>query len=148
LSRKVLETTCNVHRDAALPKFHKKTFLEIDKNETLRLNSEAPGYGRKVAIYATCFVNYNNPSIGTSAMEVLNKNGVKTEVVYPSCCGMPQLEQGNITEVAKAAEKVAGELRDWVDEGNDIIALTPSCALMLKFEADCRAPAGVRRQQT
>ena len=134
LSRKVLETTCDVHRDASLPKFHKKTFLEIDKNETPRLNSEAPGYGRKAAIYATCFVNYNNPSIGISAVEVLNKNGVKTEVVYPSCCGMPQLEQGNITEVAKSAEKVAKELRHWVDEGNDIIALTPSCALMLKFE--------------
>lgn len=134
LSRKVLETTCDVHRDASLPKFHKKTFLEIDKNETPRLNSEAPGYGRKAAVYATCFVNYNNPSIGISAVEVLNRNGVKTEVVYPSCCGMPQLEQGNITEVAKSAEKVAKELRHWVDEGNDIIALTPSCALMLKFE--------------
>ena len=133
-SRKVLETTCDVHRDASLPKFHKKTFLEIDKNETPRLNSEAPGYGRKAAIYATCFVNYNNSSIGTAAVEVLNRNGVKTEVIYPSCCGMPQLEQGNITEVAKSAEKVAKELRHWVDEGNDIIALTPSCALMLKFE--------------
>jgi len=59
---------------------------------------------------------------------------VETEVVYPSCCGMPQLEQGNIAEVARAAEKVAKELRIWVDDGNDIIALTPSCALMLKFE--------------
>ena len=134
LSRKVLETTCNVHRDASLPKFNKQTFLEIDKNETPRLNSEAPGYGRKAAIYATCFVNYNNSSIGTAAVEVLNRNGVKTEVIYPSCCGMPQLEQGNITEVAKSAEKVAKELRHWADEGNDIIALTPSCALMLKFE--------------
>ena len=134
LARKVLETTCDVHRDASLPNFHKETFLDIDKNGKPKLNSEAPGYGRKAAIYATCFVNYNNPSIGTSAIEVLNKNGVKTEVVYPSCCGMPQLEQGNITEVAKAAEKVAQELRHWVDEGNDIIALTPSCALMLKFE--------------
>ena len=134
LARKVLETTCDVHRDASLPNFHKETFLDIDKNEKPKLNSEAPGYGRKAAIYATCFVNYNNPSIGTSAVRVLNKNGVKTEVVYPSCCGMPQLEQGNITEVAKAAEKVAQELRHWVDEGNDIIALTPSCALMLKFE--------------
>ena len=134
IPRKVLETTCNVHRDAALPKFHKQTFLAKDQNKTKSINSEAPGYGRKVVIYATCFVNYNNPSIGTSAVNVLNINGVETEVVYPSCCGMPQLEQGNIEDVAKAAEKVAKELRIWVDEGNDIIALTPSCALMLKFE--------------
>ena len=134
LPRKLLETTCNVHRDATLPKFHKQTFLETDKNKIKSVNSKAPGYGRKAVIYATCFVNYNNPSIGSSAVDVLNINGVETEVVYPSCCGMPQLEQGNIAEVARAAEKVAKELRIWVDEGNDIIALTPSCALMLKFE--------------
>ena len=134
LPRKLMETTCNVHRDATLPKFHKQTFLETDKNKIKSVNSKAPGYGRKAVIYATCFVNYNNPSIGSSAVDVLNTNGVETEVVYPSCCGMPQLEQGNIAEVARAAEKVAKELRIWVDEGNDIIALTPSCALMLKFE--------------
>ena len=134
LPRKLLETTCNVHRDATLPKFHKQTFLETDKNKIKSVNSKAPGYGRKAVIYATCFVNYNNPSIGSSAVDVLNINGVETEVVYPSCCGMPQLEQGNIAEVARAAQKVAKELRIWVDEGNDIIALTPSCALMLKFE--------------
>ncbi|MBB45721.1 MAG: glycerol-3-phosphate dehydrogenase [Rhodospirillaceae bacterium] len=134
IPRKLLETTCNVHRDASLPKFHKQAFLETNKNREKSVNSKAPGYGRKAVVYATCFVNYNNPSIGTSALNVLNTNGVETEVVYPSCCGMPQLEQGNIADVARAAEKVAKELRIWVDKGNDIIALTPSCALMLKFE--------------
>ena len=28
------------------------------------VNEEAPGFGRKAVLYATCFGNYNNPKIG------------------------------------------------------------------------------------
>ena len=54
-------------------------------------------------MYATCFVNYNNPAIGIAALAVLAKNGVETEIVYPGCCGMPQLEQGEVARVAESA---------------------------------------------
>ena len=40
-----------------------------------------------------------------AARAVLAKNGVETEVVYPACCGMPQLEQGDLAQVAKSARK-------------------------------------------
>ena len=113
----------------------------------LAVNAEAPAKGRKVAFYATCFVNYNNPKIGEAARAVLAQNGVETEVVYPSCCGMPQLEQGNIEKVAESAKKVSQELGRWIDQGYDIVALTPSCALMLKFEWPLILPdhEGVKR---
>ena len=86
-------------------------------------------------LYATCFVNYNNPGIGMAARAVLAQNGVETEVVYPRCCGMPQLEQGDLAKVAR--ERAHGRrdaLLPWIDKGYDIVALVPSCALMLKFE--------------
>jgi glycerol-3-phosphate dehydrogenase subunit C len=79
-------------------------------------------------------VNYNNPGIGMAARAVLAKNGVETEVVYPACCGMPFLEQGNLPRVAEQADKVSRELIKWIDKGYDIITLTASCGLMLKFE--------------
>ena len=85
-------------------------------------------------LYATCFVNYNNPRIGEATRAVLARNGVETEVLYPRCCGMPQLEQGNLAAVAASARRVAAALGPWIDKGYDIIALVPSCALMLKFE--------------
>ena len=65
---------------------------------------------------------------------MLAKNGVETEVVHPACCGMPKLELGDIEAVAAAARQVSDALLPWVDKGYDIVALTPSCALMLKFE--------------
>jgi len=136
-----------IHRDAALPRFHRKTFVRRARAQPAEVNRSAPAYGRKAVLYATCFVNYNNPQIGMAARAVLARNGVDTAVVYPSCCGMPQLEHGAITAVAARAEAVSAALVPWIDKGYDVIALVPSCALMLKFEWPLLLPehAGVRR---
>ena len=134
LTRGALEKIAGVDREAALPKFHGKTFKMRAKTDVPEVNKDAPAYGRKAILYATCFVNYNNPDIGTDARRVLAMNGVETEVVYPSCCGMPQLEQGDFPKVAENAKRVSKELLEWVEKGYDVIALVPSCALMLKFE--------------
>jgi len=147
LARAAMEKIVDVHRDAALPKFHGKTFALQAKSSPPPLNREAPGFGRKVVLYATCFVNYNNPAIGMATRAVLAKNGVESEVVYPRCCGMPQLEQGDLPKVAESARQVSKDLLPWIDKGYDVIALVPSCALMLKFEWPLILPddEGVKR---
>ena len=134
LTRPVLEAVLDVHHDAALPRFHFSDFLTRSQAEVPVVDSEAPGHGRKAVLYATCFANYNNPAIGQAARQVLARNGVETAVVYPSCCGMPQLEHGDIADVADRARRIAVELRAWIGDGYEIIAPVPSCALMLKFE--------------
>jgi glycerol-3-phosphate dehydrogenase subunit C len=134
LTRPLLEKTAHIHREAALPKYHGRTFVMRAKAAPPEVNRAAPAFGRKAVLYATCFVNYNNPGIGMATRAVLARNGVATEVVYPRCCGMPQLEQGNIERVAESARSVAAALGPWIDKGYDVIALVPSCALMLKFE--------------
>lgn len=136
LTRPILEKVADVHRDAALPLYHGTTFEDLPAPAVAK---DAPAAtrstgARKAVLYATCFVNYNSPEIGTAARSVLAKNGVETEVVYPECCGMPQLESGDIAAVAAKARSVSAALVPWIDKGYDIIALVPSCALMFKFE--------------
>src|SRR5262249_9006183 len=41
---------------------------------------------------------------------------------------------GNLAAVAHSAARVSALLGQWIDKGYDVIALVPSCALMLKFE--------------
>ena len=139
LTRPIMQAVVGVHRDAELPKFHAKTLLDEAKTP-IEINRDAPAFGRKAVLYATCFVNYNNPAIGVAARAVLARNGVETEVVYPGCCAMPQMEQGDLAAVAQAAEKTSAELAAWIDKGYDVIALVPSCALMLKFEWPLMVP--------
>ena len=134
LTRPALEGIAGIHRDAALPRYHAKTFARRAAAAPAAVNAEAPAAGHKAVLYSTCFVEYNNPGIGMAARAVLAKNGVETEVVYPGCCGMPQLERGALGEVAAKAKTVAAALLEWADKGYDVIALTPSCALMLKLE--------------
>jgi glycerol-3-phosphate dehydrogenase subunit C len=138
--RNMLQDVAGIHREAALPKYHAKPLTAQAKAAPPRVNSEAPAHGRKAVLYATCFANYNNPDIGLAALRVLAHNGVAAEVVYPACCGMPLWEQGAIDQVVGNAEKVAEELGRYIDEGYDIIAPVPSCALMLKFEWPLAAP--------
>lgn len=134
LTRPALEAIAGVDRNVELPTYHGKTFIAQANAEPPKVNTEAPAHGRQAVIYATCFANYNNPDIGTAALNVLAHNGVQTEVVYPECCGMPQLEQGDLARVAKKAADTALALKPYVETGKDIVALVPSCALMMKFE--------------
>jgi glycerol-3-phosphate dehydrogenase subunit C len=129
-----MQATAHVDAEAKLPKFCGRTLVMRAQEEPLAVNRAAPAYGRKAVLYATCFSNYNNPDIGMAARKVLAHNGVATEVVYPRCCGMPQLERGDVARVAEHAQTVSEALLPYVADGYDVIALVPSCALMLKFE--------------
>lgn len=129
----VVRSAAGLHADAELPKYASKS-LAGQSAQAPVVNRDAPGFGRKAVLYATCFGNYNSPDVGTDTRAVLARNGVETEVVYPRCCGMPMLEQGRLAEVADNAREVAAEMKGWIAKGYDVIALVPSCALMLKFE--------------
>jgi len=135
LTRRLMEKTVGIDAKATLPKFRSRTFVSAAKQQENEINREAPAFGkRKAALYATCFVNYNKPDTGMDARAVLNHLGVETKVAYPGCCGMPFLEQAELDRVSQNAAKVSKELVKLIDEGYDIVALTASCGLMLKFE--------------
>jgi glycerol-3-phosphate dehydrogenase subunit C len=135
LTRPLMEKAAGIDATADLPKFHSRTFVRADRAEKISPNEKAPAFGqRKAALYATCFVNYNKPHTGMAARAVLNHLGVETRAAYPGCCGMPFLEQAELDRVAAQAEKVSRDLCKLIDEGYDIVTLTASCGLMLKFE--------------
>ena len=135
LTRPILEKTLGIDARADLPKFVGRTFVSTDRKTPIKANQSAPAFGKKkAALFATCFVNYNKPMTGMAARSVLNHIGVETRVAYPGCCGMPFLEQGELARVAAQAEKVSKNLCTLIEEGYDIVALTASCGLMLKFE--------------
>ena len=132
--RKILEFITGIDKRAILPKYNSETFENYSKKNKDKINKLAPGFGRKVVIYSTCFVNFNKKDTGVAALKVLKKNGVDVQHVYPGCCGMPYLEQADLPKVNEQAIKVSKELLKWVNKGYEVITLTASCGLMLKFE--------------
>ncbi len=139
--RTLIEKVSGIDRDAELPKFHTRTFVMADRGDPIRPNEVAPAFGkRKAVLFATCFVNYNKPATGMAARAVLNHLGVETEVFYPGCCGMPQLEQAELSNVSEKALKISAAFRPFIDKGYDVITLTASCGLMFKSEWKLIAP--------
>jgi glycerol-3-phosphate dehydrogenase subunit C len=95
----------------------------------------------KVAVFATCYVNYNEPGIGHDLLKVLDHNAVAYEIVEKeACCGMPRLEQGDLESVAALKAKNIPVLARYAREGYAILAAVPSCTLMFKQEIPLMFP--------
>jgi Fe-S oxidoreductase len=95
----------------------------------------------KVAVFSTCFVNYNEPGIGHDLLKVLRHNGIPYEVVEKeSCCGMPKLELGDLEGVARHKEANIPVLARYAKEGWAIVSAVPSCTLMFKQELPLMFP--------
>jgi len=132
--RKLLELIAGIDQRVILPVYNSETFTNYFKKNNSSIKIEKPKKNRKVVIYSTCFVNFNKKSTGVAALKVLKKNGVEVQEAYPGCCGMPFLEQADLPKVVEQAKKVSKDLLKWVDNGYQVITLTASCGLMLKFE--------------
>lgn len=141
--RKVLDKTLGVHPEAILPEYHSDTL----RNRVKSLNNDdlaAVPAGRtrgKVALFATCYGNYNEPHIGEDLIAVFKHNGIPVTVAEKErCCGMPKLELGDLEAVTRSKEFNIPVLAKLVDEGWDIVAPVPSCVLMFKQELPLMFP--------
>lgn len=141
-ARKVLEATLGVHAEAKLPKYHSHTLRKRLAKRKSGSNAEAGESNRgKVALFATCYGNYNEPHIGEDLAAVFEHNGIPVTIAEKEqCCGMPKLELGDLESVAKAKDANIPVLAKLVDEGWDIVAPVPSCALMFKQELPLMFP--------
>jgi Fe-S oxidoreductase len=133
--RKLLDSF-GVHPDAPVPQYHSKTLRKRVKNMDRHLPPRVVGETTgKVALYATCYGNYNSPGLGADIFQVFQHNDIQIELVpKEQCCGMPKLELGDLESVEKAKQANIPVLAALVDQGYDLTALVPSCVLMYKQE--------------
>ncbi len=143
LFRKVLDKTLHVHPDASVPEYHHDTFLRQwrgDDDAPAQTEVTGPTRGR-VALFATCYGNYNEPQLNDDLVAVFRHNGILMRVAEKGrCCGMPKLELGDLDAVERAKEINVPLLARLVDDGWDIVAPVPSCVLMFKQELPLMFP--------
>jgi Fe-S oxidoreductase len=95
----------------------------------------------KVAIFATCYVNYDEPGIGNDLIKLLDHNEIPWEIVdKEQCCGMPKLELGDLRAVERAKDANIPVLARYAREGWAIVTAVPSCTLMFKQELPLMFP--------
>jgi len=136
VARKLMDSQLGVHRDAWMPQQAGQRFRwgrAMNNSAFVAVNGErTPG---KVAIFATCFINYNEPGIGADLVKLLDHNQIPYEIVEKEqCCGMPKLELGDLPSVEKAWRANMPVLAKYARAGWAIITAVPSCTLMFKQE--------------
>ncbi len=88
-----------------------------------------------MAIFSTCYINYNEPGIGLDLLKILDHNEVPYTIVDKEvCCGMPKLELGDLESVEKLKKVNIPVMSAYAREGFAILAAVPSCTLMFKSE--------------
>ena len=144
IGRRVLEEMLEVHPQAHLPEYHSDTLRRrvdtLHNVDAVAGIKAGPTRGR-VALFTTCYGNYNEPQLGEDLLAVFEHNGIPVRLVDSErCCGMPKLELGDLEAVARAKAYNIPRLVALVDAGWDIVAPVPSCVLMFKQELPLMFP--------
>ncbi|MFB1489639.1 MULTISPECIES: heterodisulfide reductase-related iron-sulfur binding cluster [unclassified Thiocapsa] len=143
VGRQALEAVLGVHKDARVPPYVSGT---LRKTEKARMGRKAVGEPAgpttgKVALFTTCYGNYNEPGVNADLIAVFEHSGIPVTLPEKEqCCGMPKLELGDLNAVKAAKDANIPVLKRLVDEGWDIVAMVPSCVLMFKQELPLMFP--------
>ncbi len=141
LARNLLHQTLGVHKDRELPEYATRRFrtrVTGSPNLPVKNGKNTPG---KVAIFSTCYVNYNEPGLGHDLLAVLAHNEIYYRLLeQEACCGMPKLELGDLDAVKSLKEKNIPGMAQLAREGYAIVTPIPSCTLMFKQELPLMFP--------
>ena len=143
MGRKVLDAALGVHPQAPVPPYRSNTLRrQLARRPQPPAAAQAGGVTRgKVALFATCYGNRNEPELGLDLAKVFEHNGIELALVErENCCGMPKLELGDLDAVAKLKDRNIPHLIAMIDRGYDIVAPVPSCVLMFKQELPLMFP--------
>lgn len=125
-----LEKVLDIDRRKLLPDFASKTFESEAKKRGISFEP-----GGEAVLFQTCYVQNNEPQIGHDTLDVLEKNQVDCRCGKGlECCGMPAWEHGDLESLKKYAKTNLDVLLPHVDKGAKVLAVNPTCSMMLRRE--------------
>jgi glycerol-3-phosphate dehydrogenase subunit C len=131
LMRKVNEKALGISAEFPVPTFAAQTFEAwFTKHEPL----PTAGASGTVAIFATCLGDYNFPSVAIATVRVLERNGYAAVRPAQECCGMPNLDGGDIDAARAKARFNVAQLFPLVEKGIPVIVPGPTCSYTIKKE--------------
>jgi glycerol-3-phosphate dehydrogenase subunit C len=140
-ARGLMQRTLGVHKNRVLPEYASRRFRNHARPEAAFPVKDGPNTPGKVAVFSTCYVNYNEPGIGHDLLKVLAHNEVPARLVEKeACCGMPKLELGDLDAVAQLKAVNIPVLAEVARAGYAIMTAVPSCTLMFKQELPLMFP--------
>ncbi len=135
VARGVMEKALGVAKERRLPPYAPRKFRPTAQKSRSTVVTDGVKTPGKIAIFATCYINFNEPDIGHDLLRVLDHNELPYVLVEQEvCCGMPKFELGDLPAVERLKNINAPQLARLAREGYAILTAVPSCTLMFKAE--------------
>jgi glycerol-3-phosphate dehydrogenase subunit C len=132
LLRKVQEVVTGISAEFNLPPFARVPFRTWWKDH---VPDEKAGSVGEVALFATCSVEWNLPAAARAAVQVLEHNGMRVSFAEEqTCCGMPNMDGGDLDAARAKAEKNVAALAPLVARGMPVVVPGPTCSYVLRKE--------------
>jgi glycerol-3-phosphate dehydrogenase subunit C len=143
LVRKVNEKVLGISAEFPVPQFARQSFESwLGRHQELPLAGKAG----TVAIFATCTGDYNSPSVPANAVRVLEHNGYAVVRPEQQCCGIPNLDGGDIAAAQAKARFNVEKLLEQIEAGRDVVVIQPTCSYTIKKEyPELLGTAGARK---
>ena len=134
--RGIGQRLAGIHKDAPLPAIHARSERpsapSVDEAKAPVAGAATTG---KVALFVTCYGEYNEPGVVDDLAHVLGHNGIDIKLLADAaCCGMPKLELGDLEAVFANKEANLPLFLEAIDDGYDLMSIVPSCTLMYRQE--------------
>jgi len=127
LFRKMLEWIAGFDSRRQLPEYAREPF-----SQWLAKRSPRPSKSkRKVVLFRDTYLDYYTPSIGISAVELLESCGYEAIPARAGCCQRPRISHGFLREAKRIGEKTLRALDASIQQGLPVVVCEPSCASAL-----------------
>jgi glycerol-3-phosphate dehydrogenase subunit C len=131
LVRKAQEKALGIAAEFPLPPFAAETFPTWMRRHR---RPDKAGEAGEVVLFATCYGNFNTPSVARAAVLVLEHAGHLVHTVEETCCGMPSLDGGDVSGAIDKMRANVRALLPHVRAGRLVLVPAPTCGYTMKRE--------------
>ncbi len=140
LLRKVQEKVTGISAEFPLPPMASEPFADWHRKHKPQ---EGSGEVGDVLLFATCYGEYNLPSVARAATKVLEHNGFRVfragdafegDGQVSMCCGMPNLDGGDVDAFISKVKINVASMLPHVRAGRRVVVLGPTCGYTMKKE--------------
>jgi FAD/FMN-containing dehydrogenase/Fe-S oxidoreductase len=125
----LLKRAGGIAADRELPRFAEQTFTDWFAKRPRQ-------QGTRILLWPDTFTNFFHPSVGRSAVQVLEAAGYDVTIPdRPVCCGLTWISTGQLGIAKRVLRRTVGVLRDTIRAGVPIVGLEPSCSAVFRSDA-------------
>lgn len=128
LFRKALQKFVGFDQRRVLPEYASEPFYKWfgrDGHNSFR------NPNKRVVLFADTYLNFHEPHVGVSALQLLNSCGYEVILANVGCCQRPKISHGFLRDAKVGGTKTAEGLRKYMDENLFVVVCEPSCASAL-----------------